>query len=78
MSTHIGYAEVDHLSNDIFFSIYILGENETLRWTGYNDAYWWNKVAPTDQFQILTMVRTGNRYRLNPQSREVTRIEAQQ
>lgn len=69
--THVGYASTDRLQNDIFFSFYT--SDETMRWTGYNDAYWWNQVSKSDQFQIKT-AKNGTRYRLNPESREVTRL----
>lgn len=61
-------ARFSQLSNDLFWSIYVNGE--TIRWIGYNDAYWWNNVAKTDQFLIKES--GGKKYQLNPESDEIT------
>lgn len=63
-------ARFSQLSNDLFWSIYVNGE--TIRWVGYNDAYWWNTVSNTDQFQIKES--GAKKYRLNPESDEVTEV----
>lgn len=63
-------ARFQQLRNDLFWSIFDLDENKSIRWTGYNDAYWWNNVATSDQFQIR------GKYRLNPFTGEVATIPA--
>ena len=67
-------------SNDMFWSIYDWNpktmEGETIRWSGYDDDFWWNKISVTDQFQVRVSVKTGRVYRLNPETGEVTITEA--
>jgi hypothetical protein len=43
-----------------------------VKWNGYDDAYWWENVANSDQFQIR------GKYRLNPHINEVTEIKEKQ
>ena len=45
---------------------------EMIRWSGYNDGFWWDKISVTDQFQVRSSVITGRTYRLNPETGEVT------
>lgn len=68
----IGRASFDVLSNDLFWDIWVPAESEFIRWSGYNDAFWWRSVAPSEQFQIRIGKATGTRYRLNPETNEVT------
>lgn len=70
----IGVANHSQLSNDLFWDKWVIDEDELLRWSGYDDHYWWQNVATTDQFQIRTGKKTGKKYRLNPLSNEV-RVE---
>lgn len=39
-------------------------------WNGYNDANWWEKVAPTEQARIRTMP-CGRKFEINFETREV-------
>jgi hypothetical protein len=64
----LGHAIFSQLSNDLFWSFYDK-TGGSIRWSGYDDWYWWNKVAPTDLFQIRE--HQGKRYRLNPSTGEV-------
>lgn len=61
-------AEFSSLSRDLYWSAFINGA--TCRWIGYDDAHWWNHVAPTDQFQVK--IHQGKPYRLNPETNEIT------
>jgi hypothetical protein len=50
-------AEFKQLSNDLFWRIFCpscieKGDYTTIRWTGYDDGYWWKKVAPLNNVQI--------------------------
>jgi hypothetical protein len=63
-------AKFESYSRDLFWSVFIAGS--TLRWTGYNDDYWWNSVAPTDDFQVRE--HEGKKYRLNPRTSEITPV----
>jgi hypothetical protein len=66
-SNAVGHAKFDSLSRDLFWSLFVGGE--TCRWSGYDDSYWWNHVAQSDQFQVRE--HKGKRYRLNPETNEV-------
>jgi len=50
----------DKISNDLFWDIFDSDEGKTIRWSGYNDNFWWQNIATSDQFQIR------GKYRLNP------------
>lgn len=63
----LGVAKFSSLSRDLFWSIFI--GDSFCRWTGYNDSYWWDKVATSEQFQVRD--HNGKRYRLNPETNEV-------
>lgn len=65
-------AKFQSYSRDLFWSLCASASNyEILRWSGYDDAYWWSTVANTDAFLIKT-AKDGKRYRLNPATNEVT------
>ena len=64
----IGTATQNQLSNDLYWAFYRSGHS-TLRWSGYNDAYWWNNVAKSDGFQIRQ--NGGHTFKLNPATNEV-------
>ena len=60
-------ARFDKLRNDLFWYFYDWNDNgKRYSWQGYDDSYWWNEVAKTDQFQVR------GKYRLNPFTGEVT------
>jgi len=62
-------ARFQQLRNDLFWEIYDSENNKIITWSGYNDYYWWSKISITDQFQVR------EKYRLNPETDEVTIIE---
>ena len=43
-------ASFNQLSNDLFWKFYA-GEDGFIRWTGYNDAYWWDNVSLSENFK---------------------------
>lgn len=62
-------ARFEKLRNDLFWYFYDWNDNgKRYSWQGYDDAYWWNEVAKTDQFQVR------GKYRLNPFTGEVDEI----
>lgn len=61
--------------NDMYWSIYAL-EDGRMIWTGYNDGYWWDRVAKSDQFRRRTGAKSGRVYILNPKTNIVTVEEA--
>lgn len=40
-------AEFSQSRNDLYWKFWA-GEDGMIRWTGYDDAYWWDKVSETD------------------------------
>lgn len=64
----VGKAEHSQLCNDLFwrygFFDILTGEYSTIRWQGYNDGFWWNNVAPTDQARNRKGVN-GRNYRID-------------
>lgn len=53
-------ARFQKLYNDLFWEIYDSKQQKLIKWSGYNDDYWWQNVAVSDQFQIR------GEYRLDP------------
>lgn len=55
-------AEFRQLSNDLFWNFCKSIETDKgyeyfiTTWTGYNDANWWNNVAPLKQARISTVI----------------------
>ena len=70
---YLGVAERSKLGNDLFweYNFFDLSRKFVqLRWTGYNDAFWWNNVAPTEQARMVNG-SNGKRYRIDFQTRKV-------
>lgn len=67
-------AKFNCLSRDLYWSVsgnYGKGQTyATLRWTGYDDANWWDNVSSSDQF-IKQTAPNGKNYYLNVDTREV-------
>lgn len=59
-------ARFQQLRNDLFWEIFDRAENKFIKWSGYNDNFWWSEVARSDNFQLR------GEYRLNPFTNEVT------
>ena len=53
-------ARFQKLYNDLFWEVFDSKQQKFIKWQGYNDAYWWDNVAISDQFQIR------GEYRLDP------------
>ena len=71
--TRIGTAKCNQLGRDLYWSICHSNFDEILRWSGYNDAYWWNNVAPSEQFQIRE--HKGKFYKLDPETDQVFLVQ---
>ena len=59
-------ARFQQLRNDLFWEIFDREQGKFIKWMGYDDSYWWNNVAKSEQFQVR------GKYKLNPISNEVT------
>ena len=44
-----------------------------LKWFGYNDAYWWDKVAPTDMARTIEG-QDGHMYRIDFHTNDVCEV----
>lgn len=64
-------ARFEQLRQDMFWSIYDRKTDQIIRWSGYNDANWWNKVAPSCAFRVR------GKYTLDPETNEVTFEESE-
>jgi len=63
-------ARFQQLRNDLFWEIFDNEQNKLIRWTGYDDYYWWNNVAKSKEFQVR------GKYQLNPVTNEVSILES--
>ena len=63
-------ADFDQINNDLYWKFYA-GEDEFVRWTGYDDNNWWDKVSKSDNFRQKTGKHTGRIFELNPDTNEV-------
>lgn len=52
------------MRNDLYWKIHTSADG-TIRWTGYNDDFWWENVATTEHAQS----------RVGPLSRRIYRID---
>jgi hypothetical protein len=59
--------------NDLSWDTRIDGE--TLRWTGYNDDYWWDKVSKSGAARER-VTKTGRRFVIDFETSIVTEIGA--
>lgn len=72
-----GNAEYSRLGRDLFWKFYAFNDNNEfvrVKWTGYDDAFWWDKVSITDQAQIRTG-SDGRRYKINFETNRVIEVE---
>jgi len=73
------YADFDQLSNDLFWSFYHSEYSEDykehhfekIKWTGYNDSYWWNTVSPE---QTKRTCKCGKVFEIDFRTNEVNQI----
>jgi len=64
-------ARFEQSRNDLYWDIYDLDDG-FVRWTGYNDDYWWNNISVTEGFKKRTGKVTGRIYELNIETGDVT------
>ena len=74
----MGKAEYHISRNDMFWEIHFLdivtSEFVKLTWMGYNDNFWWENVAPTEQARVRKGVN-GKSYRIDFNTNEVWEIQ---
>lgn len=57
--------------DDMYWSIWG-GPDGFVRWTGYDDANWWDKVPMTPQWRTRVGKTSGRRFVLDPDTMKVT------
>lgn len=62
-------ASFTQLSNDLYWRVY--DGQDFIRWTGYDDANWWNNVANQDSFR-RRVGSDGRVYTLDPDTDTVS------
>jgi hypothetical protein len=58
----IGIATFERLSRDLYWTYW--HEGERVSWSGYDDAYWWDRVSTTEQSSIRTL-KSGKKLRVD-------------
>jgi hypothetical protein len=66
--------EFSQSRNDMHWKLWA-GDDKFIRWSGYDDNYWWDNVSPTAKFRERTGVVTGRTFTLDPETNEVTIME---
>lgn len=74
-----GQAEFRIYRNDMFWDFHKIDcdngfEFVKVKWTGYNDDYWWNNVATTEEAQVR-VGSNGRKYRINFRTCEVNEVD---
>lgn len=46
----------DRIRNDLFWHTFDK-DGQRVTWQGYDDSFWWEKVATSDQFQVKNGLR---------------------
>ena len=72
-----GNARYRRLGRDLFWEFYAFNDNNEfikVKWTGYDDAFWWDNVSITDVAQISTG-SDGRRYKINFHTNRVVEVE---
>lgn len=67
-------AEFDQIGNDLYWKVYA-GEDGFIRWTGYDDSNWWDRVSKTDAARNRVGKVTGRTFRLDHDTNEVVVLE---
>ena len=56
--------------NDMHWEVFDL-EDGFVRWSGYDDSHWWDRVSNTPAFRDRTGKVTGRLYTLDPHTHNV-------
>jgi len=63
-------AKFEALRNDLHWELYT-SEDGFIRWTGYNDANWWDNVSVRPEAKIKIGKNSGRRYIIDFKTCEV-------
>lgn len=64
-------ARLSQSRNDLHWSV-STGVDGIIRWVGYDDSFWWDRVSGTERFRQKVGSVSGCIYTLNPDSDTVT------
>lgn len=64
-------AEFTQSRNDMAWTVYA-GPDGFVRWSGYDDAYWWNNVSKSEAARTRTGKQTGRTFVIDFGTGEVT------
>lgn len=76
--TLVGTATFNKLGNDMFWE-YLFHDNQynfyRAKWQGYDDAYWWAEVEPTDRIRAIEVEGNTKVFEINHNTNEVYLLE---
>ncbi len=67
-------ANFSQLGNDLFWSHYDK-DDKSIKWSGYNDEYWWNNVSCSSNFKFRLGKITNRYYCLDAKTNDITITE---
>ena len=67
-------AKFSQSRNDMYWKVFD-SKDGFVRWSGYDDAYWWRNISIKPEWQARIM-ESGRTYTLNPQTGDVFVTEA--
>jgi len=72
----VGVSDYQVLSNDLFWTFLhrVKQDYHRIKWSGYNDSFWWNQVAVSDQFKRRKCPECDMIFELNSDTEEVFEI----
>lgn len=62
-------AKFSQSRNDLHWSLWA-GEDGFVRWSGYDDSFWWDNISPKAEWR-LQYGKSGTRYTLDPRTNRV-------
>lgn len=68
-------AEFSQSRNDLHWKIWT-PEDGFIYWTGYDDAYWWDRVSLADHARTRVGEKTGDTYVIDFDTQRVTVVSA--
>ena len=57
--------------NDMYWTLFTSGDGP-IRWIGYDDDFWWERVSPTETWRRKVGPTSGKIYTLDPHTAKVT------
>lgn len=70
MQTEKREAEFSQSRNDMYWKLWD-SDDGFIRWTGYDDSFWWNNISVKPDWQKRVGSKSGRLYHLNPETGDV-------